>query len=289
MKQIILDYFQLTKPPIMLLVVFSSVTALFMEGSLVHKPLEFILVLLGVFLSGGSANALNQYFEREIDAKMTRTMKRRPLPLGKMDSRNALIFSVVIGILGVMIFLLFFNILSALLSLGTILFYSLFYTLWLKPNTPQNIVIGGIAGAMPPVIAWVAASNNILSGSPWVLFLIIFFWTPPHFWALALYFKDDYEKTNLPMLPVVKGVDSTLRQIFIYTLILVGVTLVMLAFSENRWVYLVVSIALGALFIKKSYDAKKLKTPELQKKLFGYSIVYLFSLFFALIIDSLIF
>ena len=154
MKSTISNYFQLTKPPIMLLVVFSGATALFLEASLI-KSLDifsFILILIGLYLTGGSANALNQYFERNIDAKMTRTQKRRPLPQGKISSRGALIFSSSIGIIGVIIFALFFNWLSALLSLGTILFYSLFYTLYLKPNTPQNIVIGGVAGAMPPVI-----------------------------------------------------------------------------------------------------------------------------------------
>ncbi|MDH5680716.1 MAG: heme o synthase, partial [Spirochaetota bacterium] len=262
---------------------------LFIQGGLNTDPWRFILVILGLFLAGGSANALNQYFEREIDSKMSRTNKRRPLPQGKINATGALIFSISIGLLGVGLFAIFFNILSALLALGTILFYSLFYTLFLKPNTPQNIVIGGVAGSMPPLIAWAAASDTVAAWPPWILFLIIFFWTPPHFWALALFYKEDYEKAQLPMMPVIKGEDHTLRQIFIYTLILVGVTLTMIAAEKGVWIYMAVSVVLGAIFIKKAYDTKKFKTAKLERKLFGFSLVYLFALFFAIIIDSFVF
>ncbi len=287
MMSTISSYFQLTKPRIMVLVVFSGATALFLDGSLLKEPLHFILILVGLYLTGGSANALNQYLERDIDAKMTRTANRRPLPQGKINATKAFIFSLSIGLIGVILFYIFFNLLSALLALGTILFYSLFYTLWLKPNTPLNIVIGGAAGSAPPLIAWAAATGTIESLVPWILFLIIFFWTPPHFWALALYYKEDYVKADLPMLPVVKGEDETLRQIFIYTLILVGITLTMFL-VDFYWIYLAVSLSLGGLFIKKSYETKKLKTPKLERGLFLYSIIYLFSLFLALIADSFI-
>ncbi|GMT49457.1 MAG: protoheme IX farnesyltransferase [bacterium] len=287
MMSTIASYFQLTKPRIMVLVVFSGATALFLDGSLLIEPFHFIMVLTGLYLTGGSANALNQYLERDIDAKMTRTANRRPLPQGKINPTKAFIFSLSIGLLGVILFYISFNLLSALLALATILFYSLFYTLWLKPNTPLNIVIGGAAGSAPPLIAWAAATGTIENLVPWILFLIIFFWTPPHFWALALYYKEDYVKADLPMLPVVKGEDETLRQIFIYTLILVGITLTMFL-ADFYWTYLVVSLALGGLFIKKSYETKKLKTPKLERGLFLYSIIYLFSLFLALIADSFI-
>ncbi len=285
MMSTLVNYFQLTKPRIMVLVVFSGATALFLDGSLLKAPLHFILVLLSLYLTGGSANALNQYFERDIDAKMQRTANRRPLPQGKISATKAFIFSLSIGLIGVILFYVVFNLLSALLALGTILFYSLFYTLWLKPNTPLNIVIGGVAGSAPPLIAWAAATGTLESLVPWILFLIIFFWTPPHFWALALYYKEDYVKAGLPMLPVVKGEDETLRQIFIYTLILVGITLTMFL-VDFYWIYLAVSLSLGGLFIKKSYETKKLKTPKLERGLFLYSIIYLFSLFLALIADS---
>lgn len=280
----ILRYLRLTKPTIMLLVLLTGATALFMEGSLVQAPWKFLLVMLGLYLTGGAANALNQYFERDIDARMARTRDRRPLPMGQLGTVEALLFSAVIGVAGVLLFGFVFNWLSAALSLATILFYSFFYTLWLKPNTHQNIVIGGAAGAMGPIIAWAAATNG-LAMTPWILFLIIFFWTPPHFWALALCLKDDYRAANLPMLPVVKGDETTLRQIFYYTLVLVAISLSLLL-VQFGWFYLLSATSLGLLFIYKSYVVKRQATLKLERGLFGYSIVYLFALFLALIADS---
>ncbi len=279
-------YFQLTKPSIMLLVLFTGATSLVLEGSLLTDPVRFVLVLLGLFLSGGSANALNQYFERDIDARMSRTKYRRPLPMHQISPNRALIFSIVIGVLGVGIFAVFFNWLTAALALGTLLFYSLFYTLYLKPTTPQNIVIGGIAGAMAPVGAWTAASGA-MSWESWILFAIVFLWTPPHFWALALYCGDDYEKVNLPMMPVVKGTQSTANQIFAYTLIVVGVSLLLVAFQAGVF-YVIVAGLLGAAFIKRAAVVRTEPTKERSRGLFGYSIVYLFALFTAIMIDELI-
>ncbi|MGD9489153.1 MAG: heme o synthase [Calditrichaceae bacterium] len=287
MKSKILAYFQLTKPTIMLLVVVTGATALVMEGSLLGNPAEFLLVLVALYLTGGAANALNQYFERDIDAKMTRTSGRRPLPRNKIPSKNALIFSVFIGTAGILIFGIFFNWFSAALSMGTILFYSLFYTLFLKPNTPQNIVIGGAAGAMAPVGAWVAATGS-MSIDPWILFLIIFFWTPPHFWALALVYKDDYRLAELPMMPVVNGDTKTFRWIIMYSWVLVAVSLTLYFSQAAGLLYAIVAIVLGFLFIKKSIDAKRSRSEGLIKGLFGYSIVYLFGLFLAIIVDGLI-
>ena len=277
-------YFQLTKPSIMLLVLITGATALFMEGSLLDQPVKFLLVMLALYLTGGSANALNQYFERDIDSLMERTKMRRPLPQKQISPLNALLFSISIGVIGVLIFGFVFNWLTALLSFATILFYSLFYTLFLKPNTWHNIVIGGIAGAMAPVGAWTAATGEFAL-APWILFLIIFLWTPPHFWALASYRTDDYMKSGLPMLPVVKGIEFTLKQILIYSIVLVAVTLT-LFWIESGWFYLIIALSSGALFIKKSYLAKKEQTTRRLKGLFGYSILYLFVLFFALIIES---
>jgi len=283
----IYDYFNLTKPSIMLLVVLTGATSLILEGSLLHNPIKIFGILLALFLTGGSANALNQYFERDIDAKMKRTAKRRPLPQHRIESRRALIFSILIGIAGVLIFAVFYNLYSAVLALLTILFYSLFYTLVLKPNTPQNIVIGGAAGAMAPVGAWVAASGTMDIVS-WILFLIIFFWTPPHFWALALFYKDDYKASQLPMMPVVKGDASTLIQINIYTWILVVASLLLLVSGKIGWIYLTAAVIFGIFFIIKSYLAKKAMTEIIYRRLFGYSISYLFLLFGAIIIDGLI-
>lgn len=270
----------------MLLVLITGATALFLEDSLFARPLHFFLVLLGLYLTGGSANALNQYFERHVDAQMTRTRKRRPLPMKQISPPAALIFSLLLGITGVLIFILFFNWLSALLALGTILFYSLFYTLMLKPNTPQNIVIGGAAGAMGPVIAWAAATGS-LTWTPWLMFLVIFLWTPPHFWALALYCQDDYKTVDYPMMPVVKGSDATLKQMFFYTLALVGISLALIL-VQSGVLYFIIALILGGIFIRKVDLTRKLQTAQAERGLFGYSIVYLFLLFFAMAIDSVL-
>ncbi len=278
------NYLQLTKPSIMLLVIITGATALVIEGSLLTQPVKFLLVLLGLYLTGGSANALNQYFERDIDAKMSRTSKRRPLPQGAISPLGALIFSVSIGMAGVLIFGFVFNWFTALLSLATILFYSLFYTLLLKPNTTQNIVIGGVAGAMAPVGAWAAATGRT-DIVPWILFLIVFLWTPPHFWALALFYKDDYHKSRLPMLPVIKGNAFTLQQIVFYSVLLV-IASILLFVVKAGWLYLVVAVLLGLRFIFKSVQAQKYRTERHFRGLFGFSIAYLFILFIAIVVDE---
>jgi len=280
------SYLALTKPTIMLLVLFTGATALIFEGSMVHEPLKFLLVMAGLYLTGGCANALNQIFEREIDAKMDRTRNRRPMPLHQLSTFHASAFSVSIGVGGVILFAVAFNWLTAILALSTILFYSLFYTLFLKPNTSQNIVIGGAAGAMAPVGAWAAATDS-MAFAPWIMFLIVFFWTPPHFWALALFCKDDYVKAKLPMMPVVKGDDSTLSQMFYYSWILVASSLALIVFGAGVF-YATVAVVLGGMFIWKCYEARKLKTEKVIRRLFGFSIVYLFALFLAMMIDRII-
>lgn len=283
---ILAAYLTLTKPTIMLLVLFTGATALIMEGSFLHDPLRFFLFMVGLYLTGGSANALNQYFERDIDASMSRTRKRRPLPMGEISAMHALVFSVSIGAAGVLMLALVFNLLTALLSLGTILFYSLFYTLFLKPNTAQNIVIGGAAGAMAPVGAWTAATGQ-MAVAPWLMFLIVFLWTPPHFWALALFCKDDYIKAKLPMMPVVQGDDSTMRQMLLYAVALVVCSLA-LVFFGGGWIYGVAALGLGAVFILKSQRLLKDHSEKKIRGLFGFSIIYLFALFMAMIADSVI-
>ena len=282
-KENFFAYLKLTKPTIMLLVIITGASALFVEGSLLSRPIEFVLVIIGLYLTGGSANALNQYFERDIDAEMIRTQKRRPLPQGKISPSHALIFAITIGVLGVTVFISVFNLLTAMLSVATIIFYSFFYTLYLKPNTPQNIVIGGIAGAMAPVGAWAAATGE-MAIIPWLLFLIVFLWTPPHFWALALFYKGDYEKSGLPMMPVVKGEKDTLRYIMVYSVALVIISLV-LFFFNGGWLYLPAALIMGYFFLKKSMNAVRNHTDKDYKSLFGFSIVYLFTLFSAIIID----
>jgi protoheme IX farnesyltransferase len=280
------SYLNLTKPTILLLVGLTGAAGLVLEKSLLAEPFKFALAMLGLLMAGGSANSFNQYFERDKDALMERTRRRRPLPLHQIKPRQALIFSILLGIISVILFALLFNWLSALLSLGTILFYGLFYTLWLKPRTHLNIVIGGAAGAMAPVIAWTAASGT-LHWIPLVMFLIIFFWTPPHFWALAMCLKEDYRKVGLPMLPLVKGDEFTTKQIALYSwwTVLISSTLFLAGVGA---IYIISALFLGTLFILKSKRLKKTSLVSEAGKLFGFSIRYLLALFLALIADSLI-
>lgn len=278
------DFVQLTKPTIMLLVVFTGAAALVVEGSFITRPLDFVLVLIGLYLTGGCANALNQYLERHIDARMTRTRERRPLPMGKLTPGQALTFAIGIGVAGVILLATVFNLLTAGLALATILFYSLFYTLYLKPTTPQNIVIGGAAGAMAPVGAWAAATGGT-AATPWVMFAIILLWTPPHFWALAMFYKDDYVRAGYPMMPIVHGDDSTLRQILWYTVALVVSSLALIPAGAG-WIYGVAALALGGRLVQLGVLARRVRTEKSYRALFGYSIIYLFALFLAMMVDA---
>lgn len=277
-------YLSLTKPTIGLLVLVTGSAALVMEGHFVDRPLDFFLVLFALFLTAGSASAFNQYFEREVDARMSRTKHKRPLANGTIAPRPALVFAIAIGIAGCAIFWFRFNPLSAILALSTIAFYSFFYTLWLKPRTYLNIVIGGAAGAMGPIIAWAAATNG-LSMTPWVLFLIIFFWTPPHFWALAYCLKEDYKAAKYPMLPLVKGDAETLRQILVYTVVTVLLTLSLPLLGAGLF-YTVLASLLGGLFLRLAWKLHRVPETRASWKLFGYSIVYLLVLFVGLMVDA---
>lgn len=281
--QLVRAYLDLTKPTIMLLVLFTGATALVVEGSLLARPVDFLLVLLGLFMTGGAANAFNQIFERDIDSLMKRTRNRRPLPLKRVSSQSATLFALVMGAGGVLLFAYRFNWLTAGLALATILFYSLIYTLLLKPSTAQNIVIGGAAGAMAPVGAWTAATGQ-MALEPWIMFALIFLWTPPHFWALALYCRDDYVRAGLPMLPVVAGDDATYRQIMWYSVVLVLAS-GLLVVTGMGLLYAGVAVALGGYFLVKVRKAEQARSEAALKGLFGYSIVYLFALFSAMMVD----
>ena len=286
MSSILRDLLQLTKPTIMLLVLFTGATALVVEGSLLARPGLFWLFMLGLFLTGGAANALNQYFERDIDSRMSRTAKRRPLPLQRLSPIAALVFSVSIGVAGVVILGLFFHLSVAILSAVTILFYSHIYTLWLKPTTSQNIVIGGAAGAMAPIGAWMASAGAI-SWLSFLMFLIIFLWTPPHFWALAIFCKDDYVKAKLPMLPVVKGDKETRRQMLIYSVLMIASSLVCL-FVGAGWLFGIAAIGLGGFFLRSVLSDWKEQTDASAKRVFWHSIIYLFALFTAMMLDAVV-
>lgn len=279
-------YLNLTKPRISLLFAISGVTAMVIERSLLADQWAFWLIALAIFLVGGSANAFNQYFEREIDKRMERTAKKRPLPMAQITPRNALLFSILVGILGCAMLWKFGGWLAALLGLATILYYSFYYTLYLKPRTPYNIVIGGVAGATGPLIGWTAATGSF-HWIPFILFLIIIFWTPPHFWALALCYKEDYKKVGMPMLPLVAGDDATRKQILIYSLTLIPLS-ASLAFFENiSWFYGGVGVSLSLLFVFFASRLYRKKTEQVAQQLFGYSILYLSLLLIALIGDAL--
>jgi len=280
------DFIELTKPRIVALVIVTAVAGLVVEGSLLRDPLKFALVLFAITLTAGSANAFNQYFERDLDAVMTRTRAKRPLPLHRVPPAAALAFAIGIGAVATAILYTVANPLSAMLAIGTIVFYGFFYTLWLKPRTVHNIVIGGAAGAMGPVIAWAAATGG-LALAPVLMFLVIFLWTPPHFWALALCIQDDYRMVKIPMLPIVKGEAETFRQIEAYTVALVALTLVMPFVAAGGLVLGVISLVLGGIFVAKAIRARRAGSVVAARGVFAYSIIYLFVIFLGMIADAI--
>ncbi|MBL7685911.1 MAG: protoheme IX farnesyltransferase [Deltaproteobacteria bacterium] len=279
------DYLNLTKPRISLLFAITGLTVFMMEGSLMGQPLKVALLVLAIFMTGGAANALNQYFERDRDKLMARTAKKRPLPQGKITPQAALIFIIFLASLGLFILAYLGNTLALLLGLLTIGFYSFFYTLYLKPKTPYNIVIGGIPGALGPLIADAAVTGSI--GWPsFIMFLIVFFWTPPHFWALALACKDDYAKVGIPMLPVVAGEEATRRQILYYSFTLLPLTLSLYFIHAFGKVYLISSTILSVFFILGAIEVYRRRNNKTNWIFFAYSIVYLLLIFVMMMIDS---
>jgi len=280
------DYIELMKPRIVTLVIVTAVAGLVVEGSLLGDPARLALVLLGITLTAGSANAFNQYFERDLDALMERTRTRRPLPLHRLPARRALAFAIAIGAAATLLLAAVSNVLAASMALGTIVFYGFFYTLWLKPRTVHNIVIGGAAGAMGPVIAWAAAAGS-LALPPILMFLVIFLWTPPHFWALAVCVKDDYQKVGIPMLPIVRGNAETYRQIVWYSVALAALTVAMPFLDAGGAVLAAIALPLGAVFVWKAMRARRAASVERAWDVFGYSIVYLFVLFLGMIADAI--
>ena len=282
------DLLALTKPRVMSLVVFTGLCGLLAAPVQVHPVLGFAAVLC-IALGAGAAGALNQWYEADLDAKMKRTASR-PLPAGRMDRQTALHFGVGLAVFSVVLMDLAANHLAAAILAVSILFYVLVYTVWLKRRTAQNIVIGGAAGAFPPLIGWVAATGNV-SILPVLLFAIIFLWTPPHFWALSLFVRSDYAAAGVPMLPVVAGVKSTRRQILLYTLPMIAAAVAPWALGLTGWVYGAVAIALSAAFLMLALQvlANRATEPKQmgpEKRLFAFSILYLFGLFAALVADK---
>jgi heme o synthase len=277
------DYWVVTKPRVTLLAVFTSfIGMLLVERS--FPPLTVVIGgCIGIWLLAGASFAMNCLLEAAVDAKMKRT-DWRPSAQGKLSTTQIVVFALILGALGSAVLIATTNVLTWALTLGTFFGYSFIYTLYLKPNTPQNIVIGGAAGAMPPVLGWTAVANDI-SAPPLLLFLIIFAWTPPHFWALALYRIDDYEKSGLPMLPVTHGRDFTLLHMLLYTFLLLAVSLLPIAIRMNSWLYAIAAIALGLRFIQLVWQLKGSYTDQKSKAVFRYSLTYLALLFAALLVD----
>lgn len=282
------DFFALTKPRVMTLVIFTGLCGLLAAPGSIHPVLAFTAILC-IAVGAGGAAALNQWWEADIDAGMKRTAAR-PLPSGRMDRKAARDFGISLSVGSVLVMGLANGWLCAAILAVSIVYYSWFYTIWLKPRTPQNIVIGGGAGAFPPLIGWVAVTQD-LTLMPVLLFLIIFFWTPPHFWALALFVKTDYAKVGIPMMPVVAGEASTRRQIFAYAVFLLPLSLVPSLIPDGAGkVYGLSAALLGAFFVLLSTRvgfrrAEENDTMKPEKQLFAYSVIYLFALFAALVAD----
>ena len=283
------ELFKLMKPRVMSLVIFTCAVGLLTAPNLVSTK-EAVIGILLVSLGAGAAGALNMWYESDLDALMTRTCLR-PIPTGKVNKNQALIFGITLSIVSVVALDYFTNRISAAILLLTILFYVFVYTIWLKRRTPQNIVIGGAAGAFPPVIGWTISTGS-LSLEPLTFFLIIFFWTPSHFWALSLYKSDDYKKAKLPMLPLTNGVESTKLNIFIYSLLMVPVVIFPFLIDFVGLAFLIPSLMLTFYYNYLCYQLFNFKkdrfNPKIAKTIFGYSILYLFLIFVLFLIDKIV-
>ncbi len=281
--------FNLMKPRVMSLVIFTCVVGLLIAPIKVNL-LNAIFSILAVALGSGAAGALNMWYEADLDSMMSRTCLR-PIPTGKVTKKQALIFGISASIISIVALYFFSNLVATLILAITILFYVLIYTIWLKPKTAQNIVIGGAAGALPPVIGWAIATGNI-SFEPIILFLIIFIWTPSHFWALSLYKTDDYISAKIPMLPVTSGVKTTKLNIFVYAVLLFPIILLPFFLNYFGIIYLLISGILGTYYIYICYKLFRVKESYLEKKIakqiFGYSILFLFMIFVSILLDVII-
>ena len=281
--------FNLMKPRVMSLVIFTCVVGLLIAPVKVNF-LDAVFSIIAVALGSGAAGALNMWYEADLDSVMTRTCLR-PIPTGKVTKNQALIFGISASIISVVVLYFFSNLVATTILAITILFYVFIYTIWLKRKTPQNIVIGGAAGALPPVIGWAIATGDIAL-QPVILFLIIFIWTPSHFWALSLYKTEDYRKANIPMLPVTSGVKTTKLNIFVYAFLLFPIVLAPFFLKYFGLIYLVLSGILGFYYVFICFRLLKANESRLEKKIakqiFGFSIFYLFMIFTAILIDRII-
>jgi len=277
------QFLALTKPRVVSLIVFCAVIGMFLAVPDLPDPAVVFAATVGIALVAGAAAAINCLVEQRIDAVMHRT-RARPLPRGELTSAQTLVFACLVGGVGLAILGAWVNPLTMWLTLATFVGYAVVYTVLLKPATPQNIVIGGASGAMPPVLGWAAVTNTVAPESL-ILFLIIFLWTPPHFWALALYRTADYARAGLPMLPVTHGSRYTRLMIVLYTVVLVAVTLLPYAIRMSGMLYLVAALVLGGVFVAYAVGLHRRYSDELARRTFRYSIVYLSALFSALLVD----
>jgi protoheme IX farnesyltransferase len=280
------DYLTLTKPPIISLLLVTAVGGMFLAAQGVPPIITLLLVCAGGALGAGGANAINHYLDQDIDALMSRT-SQRPVPGNRISPARALAFGIGLNVAAFLVLAGGVNLLAAVLTLGATLFYVLVYTVWLKRTTPQNIVIGGAAGSIPPVVGWVAITGSF-DVSALYLFTIIFFWTPPHFWALSLLIQKDYERAGVPMLPVVAGKERTVQSIFGYTIVLVALTLVFTASSTLGPVYLGMAALLGAVLMWMAWQLRREQTARRARHLYLYSLLYLAVLFVAIMVDSVV-
>ncbi len=281
-RQLVSDYVELTKPKVQSLLLFTTVTTMEVAGS--PSIGRIGLTCLGGYLSAGGAGAVNHYYDRDIDAQMSRTASR-PIPAGRIAPRAALVYGCVLAALSFALLSLTVNVLAASLALGGFVGYVGVYTMWLKRRTPQNIVIGGAAGAVPPLVGW-AATRGSLSWTAVYLFAIVFYWTPPHFWALSLLMKSEYEKVGIPMMPVVRGERETRRQIVLYTLLLYAITQLPFCAGEFGGIYLVASMALGLAFIGGAVWLYRRADRRAALRLYLFSLAYLALLFGAMVADA---
>ena len=277
-------YLELTKPRIIELLLVTTLPAMVVAAAGWPGTWLVVVTLVGGALSAGGANTINQVIDRDIDRLMVRT-KGRPLPTGRVGVTKALVFGITLGVAGFVWLWVTTNLLAASLSAAGLLFYVFVYTLALKRSTPQNIVIGGAAGAVPALVGW-AAVTNALALAPWIMFAIVFFWTPPHFWALSIRYRDDYEAAGVPMLPVVAGVDATQHQIAAYSVVLAGVSFLLFASGDAGWVYLGAAVGLGVYLV--SAALRLLRRPDTAMRFFAASNVYLAGLFVAMAVDALV-
>ncbi len=287
LNEVIKSYYQLTKPRIIPLLLITTAASMWIASDGRVDPFLLLITLLGGTLAAASAQVMNCIYDQDIDYTMTRTRKR-PIPSGKVQPRHALIFAIVLGVLSFSLLTIFANLLAALLAMSGIIFYMLIYTHWLKRHTTQNIVIGGAAGSIPPLVGWAAVTGD-LSLTPWLLFAIIFLWTPPHFWALALMIKEDYAEVDIPMLPVVEGEEATVKQIWVYSLLVVPCSLLLMyPFGNLGIIYGAIAFYLGSKFLYKAWKLKQEPTSnQLAREMFKYSIFYMMLLSVGMIVDTL--